>query len=234
MVALAAAGALASTGTAYLGARNLLIGQAQRARNVIPKAWDIPPRADGVYGQGGGPVQRWERGTPVDVHLMIFGDSTATGYGCRSADEVPGVLIARGLAEQTGKRIRLSTKAINRGHLQGLVRPGRRHVRGRSATGRRGHPDRCQRRHRAQRHRRLRAQARRSGATAVRQRRGGRRRHLPRLRCRQGDPAAAALDGAHPRTAARPRTVRRRQGGRRRAGAAGLAWSTRSSGIRPS
>jgi lysophospholipase L1-like esterase len=29
-----------------------------------------------------------------------------------SAEEVPGVLIARGLAEQTGKRIRLSTKAI--------------------------------------------------------------------------------------------------------------------------
>jgi lysophospholipase L1-like esterase len=43
---------------------------------------------------------------------MIFGDSTATGYGCTSAEEVPGVLIARGLAEQTGKRIRLSTKAI--------------------------------------------------------------------------------------------------------------------------
>ncbi len=32
---------------------------------------------------------------------MIFGDSTATGYGCASA-EVPGVLIARGLAEQIG------------------------------------------------------------------------------------------------------------------------------------
>jgi lysophospholipase L1-like esterase len=43
---------------------------------------------------------------------MIFGDSTAAGYGCMSADEVPGVRIARGLAEQTGKRIRLSTKAI--------------------------------------------------------------------------------------------------------------------------
>jgi lysophospholipase L1-like esterase len=111
-IALAAAGALASTGTAYLGARNLLVGQATHARTVIPKAWDIPPRADGVYTRGGGPVQRWQRGTPVDLHLMIFGDSTATGYGCASAEEVPGVLIARGLAEQTGKRVRLSTKAI--------------------------------------------------------------------------------------------------------------------------
>lgn len=111
-IALATAGALASTGTVYLGARNLLAGQATHVRTVIPKAWDIPPRADGVYSPGGGPVERWHRGMPVDLHLMIFGDSTATGYGCMSAEEVPGVLIARGLAEQTGKRIRLSTKAI--------------------------------------------------------------------------------------------------------------------------
>lgn len=120
MVALAAAGALASTGTAYLGARNLLIGQAARARSVIPKAWDVPPRADGVYTRGGGPAQRWQRETPVDLHLMIFGDSTATGYGCDNADQVPGVLIARGLAEQTGKRIRLSTKAIVGATSKGL------------------------------------------------------------------------------------------------------------------
>ncbi|GBG39384.1 hypothetical protein NJB14197_05410 [Mycobacterium montefiorense] len=111
-IALATAGALASTGTAYLGARNLLVGQATHARTVIPKAWDIPPRADGVYSPGGGPVERWQRGMTADLHLMIFGDSTATGYGCASAEEVPGVLVARGLAEQTGKRIRLSTKAI--------------------------------------------------------------------------------------------------------------------------
>lgn len=111
-IALATAGALASTGTAYLGARNLLVGQATHARTVIPKSFDAPPRADGVYTRGGGPVQQWRREVPFDVHLMIFGDSTATGYGCASAEEVPGVLIARGLAEQTGKRIRLSTKAI--------------------------------------------------------------------------------------------------------------------------
>jgi lysophospholipase L1-like esterase len=95
-----------------LGARNLLVGQATQARTVIPKSWDIPPRADGVYTRGGGPVQRWQRGMPFDLNMMIFGDSTATGYGCASADEVPGVRIARGLAEQTGKRVRLSTKAI--------------------------------------------------------------------------------------------------------------------------
>ncbi|BBZ08749.1 lipase [Mycolicibacterium doricum] len=119
--ALAAAATLASTGSAYVGVRNLLTGQAEQARQVIPKAWDVPPRADGVYSPGGGAVERWHRGDPFDLHLMIFGDSTATGYGCRTADEVPGVLIARGLAEQSGKRIRLSTKAIVGATSKGLA-----------------------------------------------------------------------------------------------------------------
>lgn len=117
---LGVAGVLASTGTAVLGARTLLAEQAAQARTVIPKSWDVPPRADGVYAPGGGPVVRWEREVPYDLHLMIFGDSTATGYGCRDADEVPGVVIARGLAEESGKRIRLSTKAIVGATSKGL------------------------------------------------------------------------------------------------------------------
>jgi lysophospholipase L1-like esterase len=119
-IAIAAAATLASTGSAVIGARNLLSGQADQAREIIPKSWDVPPRADGVYSPGGGPVRRWHRGDEVDLHLMVFGDSTATGYGCVVADEVPGVLIARGLAEQSGKRIRLSTKAIVGATSKGL------------------------------------------------------------------------------------------------------------------
>jgi lysophospholipase L1-like esterase len=119
-IAWATAGALASTGTAYLGARNLLVGQATQARTVIPKSWDVPPRADGIYTPGGGPVQRWRRGMSFDLHLMIFGDSTAAGYGCTSADDVPGVQVARGLARCTGKRVRLSTKAIVGATSKGL------------------------------------------------------------------------------------------------------------------
>jgi lysophospholipase L1-like esterase len=103
-----------------VGARNLLNGQATQARQIIPKSWEVPPRADGVYTRGGGPVEKWQRGMPFDLHLMIFGDSTATGYGCHVADEVPGVLIARGLAEESGKRIRLSTKAIVGATSKGL------------------------------------------------------------------------------------------------------------------
>jgi len=119
--ALAVAGVLASTGGAVVGARNLLTGQAEQARNIIPKAWDIPPRADGVYSPGGAPVRRWERGALFDIHLMIFGDSTATGYGCEDAEEVPGVRIARGLAEQSDSLVRLSTKAIVGASSKGLA-----------------------------------------------------------------------------------------------------------------
>ena len=120
IIALAAAAAVASTGSAAIGARNLLNVQADKARRVIPKSWDVPPRADGVYLPHGGPVEKWHRGVPFDLHLMVFGDSTATGYGCTSADEVPGVLIARGLAKASGKRIRLSTKAIVGATSKGL------------------------------------------------------------------------------------------------------------------
>jgi lysophospholipase L1-like esterase len=103
-----------------LGARNLLHEQANQARQIIPKSWDVPPRADGVYAPQGGPVEKWSRGVPFDLHLMVFGDSTATGYGCVVSDEVPGVLLARGLARASGKRIRLSTKAIVGATSKGL------------------------------------------------------------------------------------------------------------------
>ncbi|GFG83836.1 SGNH/GDSL hydrolase family protein [Mycolicibacter algericus] len=124
-VTLATAGALASSGTLYLGLRNLLAGQADVARQTIPRACDVPPRADGIYIAGELPgdvaVQRFQRGMSVDLHLMIFGDSTGTGYGCCSPEEVPGALIARALAEQTGKRVRLSTKALVGATSKGLA-----------------------------------------------------------------------------------------------------------------
>lgn len=118
---LAIAGILASAGSAAVGARNLLTGQAEQARSVIPKAWDIPPRADGVYCPGGAPVRRWERGADVEAHVMMFGDSTATGYGCLDPDEVPGALLARGVAEHLGAQVRLSTKAIVGATSKGLA-----------------------------------------------------------------------------------------------------------------
>lgn len=116
-LAVLAAGAVASSA---VGTRNLLSGQAMKAREVIPKAWDAPPRADGVYRPEGGPVQRWQRDVPFDVHLMVFGDSTATGYGSSDPEQVPGARLSRGLSELSGKRIRLSTKAIVGATSKGL------------------------------------------------------------------------------------------------------------------
>ncbi len=166
-IVLAAAGVLASSGGAYVGARSFPQRAGGSGSPRDPRIWEPPPRADGVYVAGGGAVQRWSRDIPFDLHLMIFGDSTATGFGCSSADEVPGVLLARGLAEETGKRIRLSTKAISGATSKGLVRPSRRDVRRWAAAGRRGHHDRRQRHHRAQRRGPIRPPPRGGGAVVV-------------------------------------------------------------------
>ncbi|WP_084385726.1 SGNH/GDSL hydrolase family protein [Rhodococcus sp. WMMA185] len=107
-------------GTFTWAAHSYLMSQATTARNVIGRNVAKPPEADGVYVPGGGLPQRWRRNQPYDVHLMIFGDSSAAGVGCLSAQEVPGVQIARRLADETGRRVRLSTKAIGGATSRGL------------------------------------------------------------------------------------------------------------------
>ncbi|WP_280274792.1 SGNH/GDSL hydrolase family protein [Nocardia wallacei] len=108
-------------GTAWWAAYRLLMQQAQAARTVIGRDTTKPPEADGVYTAGCAAPESWRTGIPFDLHLMVFGDSTAAGVGCRTAEEVPGVRIARGLAEATGRRIRLSTKAISGATSKGLA-----------------------------------------------------------------------------------------------------------------
>jgi lysophospholipase L1-like esterase len=56
-----------------------------------------------------------------DAHLMIFGDSLAAGLGAADAGQVPGVLLARGLAEESGWDVRLSSKAIVGATSKGLA-----------------------------------------------------------------------------------------------------------------
>ena len=141
---------------------------------------------------------------------MVFGDSTATGYGCTSADEVPGVLIARGLAEESGKRIRLSTKAIVGATSKGLSGQIDAMFVAGPPPRCRGRHDRRQRHHRRQRHRRSPRAGSAPRSAAAGQRRGRRRRHLPGLRRHHRDPAAAALGGAHARAAPGARAGRRR------------------------
>ncbi len=108
-------------GTASWATYRLLMSQAQAARTVIGRDTSKPPEADGVYTAGCLAPKSWRVGVPFDIHLMIFGDSTAAGVGCHSAEEVLGVRIARGMAEATGRRIRLSTKAISGATSKGLA-----------------------------------------------------------------------------------------------------------------
>lgn len=101
-VSLAAALTASSAGTAY----GLLIEQSKRARKVIGPTTRQPPRADGAYFP--------RSGVPSGAELMlaIIGDSTAAGLGCEQAEELPGVLLARGLAEETGRPVCLQTYAV--------------------------------------------------------------------------------------------------------------------------
>lgn len=79
----------------------LLTGQGKRARTLIGRSTCDPHRADGVYaGTGAG-----------ELEFAVLGDSLAAGLGAENADLLPGVLLARGLAEETGRSVRLTTYA---------------------------------------------------------------------------------------------------------------------------
>lgn len=106
-------------GTASWATYRLLTSQAGTARGMIGRDTSKPPEADGIYTPHG--YETWRSGRHADLHLMIFGDSTAAGLGCRTAAEVLGVRMAHGLADATGRRIRLSTKAISGATSKGLA-----------------------------------------------------------------------------------------------------------------
>jgi lysophospholipase L1-like esterase len=95
------------SGAAY----GLLNGQSRRARTIIGKSNDLPLNADGVYlPDGTGPVTDEPAG---EYTLAVLGDSLAAGLGAESTDRLPGVLLARGLADEGGRPVRLTTHAIS-------------------------------------------------------------------------------------------------------------------------
>ena len=118
-VGVAAVAAVGSVG-ASRGAYELLAAQARIARKVIPKPTTWPFNGDGLYLPGASAPQTWRLGMQADLELMVFGDSTAAGLGASSREELPGVLIAKGLAEESGQSVRLSTKAIVGASSKGL------------------------------------------------------------------------------------------------------------------
>ncbi|SFB15896.1 Lysophospholipase L1 [Nocardioides alpinus] len=100
-MALAVAGGLAGA-TAY-GARELLHRQAAQARRAIGKPLgEQAPAGD----------KHWKKkyGAPVD--LLVLGDSIAAGLGAERPKHTLGGRLARGIARDTGRSVRLRTAAV--------------------------------------------------------------------------------------------------------------------------
>lgn len=120
MASAAAATTAAGAGATWAGYR-YLTAQAEQTRTVIPRRTDNAPNGDGLYlPDGDGPLRVTRRFKP-DLHLTVFGDSTAAGLGAETADETPGVLIARRLAAETDRSVRYSNKAIVGATSRGLA-----------------------------------------------------------------------------------------------------------------
>lgn len=96
------------SGAAY----GLLTEQAKRARHAIGEPDGDPLNADGVYlPDGSGP---WPFGTGADpLRFAVIGDSSAAGLGVEMPDQLPGALLARGLAEEADRPVLLTTHAIS-------------------------------------------------------------------------------------------------------------------------
>jgi lysophospholipase L1-like esterase len=99
------------SGAAY----GTLTRQTRNTRRVMAVPGWAPLRADGVYTpSGAGPLPPAEFGTDPDVlTLAVIGDSTAAGLGVDRPEELPGVLLARNLAEEAGRPVQLDTYAIS-------------------------------------------------------------------------------------------------------------------------
>lgn len=120
-------GATTAATTAFAGliwgGYNLLVWQAQKARTVIPHRTENAPDGDGIYRpDGSGPyrVTRDNRDT-IELHLAVYGDSTAAGLGADTGSQTPGARLARRVALDTGRVVRYSNKAIVGATSKGLA-----------------------------------------------------------------------------------------------------------------
>jgi len=95
------------SGAAY----GLLSGQSKRARTIIGLPTELPLNADGLYfpdGAGPFPPSRGD-----SLYFAILGDSLAAGLGAELPAQLPGVRLARGLADELDRPVRLVTHAIS-------------------------------------------------------------------------------------------------------------------------
>lgn len=92
-------------------AYGLLNEQSKRAESVIGEPEGPPFNADGVYlPDGSGPHPFGIGADPL--RFAVIGDSSAAGLGVDLPSQLPGVLLARSLAEESGRSVLLTTYAI--------------------------------------------------------------------------------------------------------------------------
>jgi lysophospholipase L1-like esterase len=94
------------------------VAQQQVADNLVHVRL---PQGEGVYrpdGSAAGDDDPFER----PLTLIMLGDSTSVGYGVRTADELPGVIIARGLANHLDRPVRLRSHGLTGARTTDLPR----------------------------------------------------------------------------------------------------------------
>lgn len=96
------------SGAAY----GLLSEQARRARTVIGRPEHPPLNADGVYLPDRSGPHPFGMG-PDPLRFGVIGDSSAAGLGVDLPSQLPGTLLAGGLAEEAGRPVLLTTYAIS-------------------------------------------------------------------------------------------------------------------------
>lgn len=122
VTAAAGLGLLAGGGSAaWAGLQH----QARLAAKRIGLPEIPPPQRDGFYFPDGHFRARLNRPVSMDhrspVTLDMLGDSTMAGYGSASADELPGVMLARQVAAQIQRPVRLRTRAVVGSGAAGLA-----------------------------------------------------------------------------------------------------------------
>ncbi|MGH8868812.1 MAG: SGNH/GDSL hydrolase family protein [Actinomycetes bacterium] len=101
---IATAAAYGGGGLSALGGAvtALLVAEAKLARRWVGEPVGSPPVTDGLYGHGDG----------APLSLAMLGDSSAAGLGVDDPHRTPGVRLAAGLGEATGRPVRLTSVAV--------------------------------------------------------------------------------------------------------------------------
>ncbi len=102
-------GALGTFGALGWG---LLRGEARLARLAIGEPKERAPVATGSWGRS--------RPGRKPLHLSVIGDSSAAGFGCESAEQTPGALLAGSLARELERPVLLDVVAAIGARSAGL------------------------------------------------------------------------------------------------------------------